>query len=227
MLKLNNIFDTTTFPIRIWRGLFVLFLLSFSLQIQAQTEKKIVQFTGIITDKDSEYPVPFVSISNLSYHNKFFTGNNQGFFSFVAHVGDTIQLSSVGYKTVQLVIPQVEADKFTAVIKMTPDMISLPAVHLLPWASVEEFNIAFMNLKVASDEFLRAKENLTRENLAEMAKQYPMSPGAMHTFSSNQAHIKLANKATNEKGNNPLLNPFAWGRFINHIKQGKESRSKY
>ena len=214
-----------TYP---WLILFFLVLgFSFESQAQEKPQGKIVQFTGIITDNDSEYPVPYASIINLSDNQKFYTANHQGFFSFVAHEGDTIQLSSVGYRSAQVIIPKVSEDKYTALIKLTPDIVSLPAVHLLPWASVEEFNIAFMNLKVASDDILLAKENLTREGLQEMARQYPMSPEAMQTFTSNQAHINLANKATNQKGNNPLLNPFAWGKFINQIKQGNESRKKY
>ena len=211
-----------------WLVLIVL-VISFSFQSQAQdtSKGKIVQFTGIITDMESEYPVPYTTVINVTGNKKFYTANHQGFFSFVAHEGDTIRLSSIGYRSAQVVIPSVKEDKFSTLIKLTPDIISLPAVHLLPWASVEEFNIAFMNLKVASDDVLLAKENLSRESLQEMAKYYPMSSQAMQTFSSNQAHIKLANKTTNEKGNNPLLNPFAWGKFINQIKQGNESRKKY
>ncbi len=203
-----------------------LFLLSLSIQSRAQ-EKKIVQFTGIITDIESEHPVPYVSIVNLSYQNQFFTANHQGFFSFVAHEGDTIQLSSVGYRNAQVVIPKTTEDKYTALIKMTPDLISLPAVHLLPWASVEEFNIAFMNLNVASDDLLLAKENLSRQSLMEMSRTVPLSANEMQTFNSNQAHINLTNKNINQRGNNPLLNPFAWGQFINQIKRGNESRRKY
>lgn len=202
------------------------FLLVLSIQSRAQ-EKKIVQFTGIITDIDSQHPVPYVSIVNLSYQNQFFTANHQGFFSFVAHEGDTIQLSSVGYRNAQVIIPKTTEDKYTALIKMTPDVISLPAVHLLPWASVEEFNIAFMNLNVASDDLLLAKENLSRQSLMEMSRTIPFSAGEMQTFNSNQAHINLTNKNINQRGNNPLLNPFAWGQFINQIKRGNESRKKY
>lgn len=206
--------------------LVILFLLSLSVQSRAQ-EKKIVQFTGIITDIESEHPVPYVSIVNLSYKHQFYTANHQGFFSFVAHEGDTIQLSSVGYRNAQLIIPKTTEDKYTALIKMTPDLISLPAVHLLPWASVEEFNIAFMNLNVASDDLLLAKENLSRQSLMEMSRTIPMNANEMQTFNSNQAHINLTNRNINQRGNNPLLNPFAWGQFINQIKRGNESRKKY
>lgn len=204
----------------------VLLLFSLFGQSKAQ-ERKIVQFTGIITDIDSQHPVPYVSIANLSYKNQFFTSNHQGFFSFVAHEGDTIQLSSIGYRSAQVIIPKTTDDKYTALIKMTADVISLPAVHLLPWASVEEFNIAFMNLNVAADEILLAKGNLSRQSLLEMSKSIPMSADEMQTFNSNQAHISLTNKNVNQRANNPLLNPFAWGQFINQIKQGNESRKKY
>lgn len=206
--------------------LVVLFLLSLFGGAKAQ-EGKIIQFAGIITDIDSQHPVPYVSIVNLSSKNQFFTANHQGFFSFVAHEGDTIQLSSIGYRSAQVIIPKTTGDKYTALIKMTPDVISLPAVHLLPWASVEEFNIAFMNLNVASDDLLIAKENLSRQNLIEMSRTIPMSAEEMQTFNSNQAHISLSNRNINQRGANPLLNPFAWGQFINQIKQGNESRKRY
>ena len=207
-------------------SLIFLFFLALSFQTSAQ-ERKIVQFTGIISDVESQHPVPYVSIVNLSYQNQFFTANHQGFFSFVAHEGDTIQLSSVGYRNAQVIIPKTSEDKYTALIKMTPDLISLPAVHLLPWASVEEFNIAFMNLNVASDDQLLAKENLSRQSLMEMSKTIPLNADEMQTFNSNQAHIGLTNKNINQRANNPLLNPFAWGQFINQIKRGNESRKKY
>lgn len=214
--------------IRIW-SLVILCILVYSVSLKAQDkpQKKIVQFTGIITDTDSEYPVPYVSIVNLSYQNQRFAANHQGFFSFVAHEGDTLQLSSVGYRTVEVVIPKTTEDKYTALIKMTPDVISLPAVHVLPWASVEEFNMAFMNLKVAADDVLLAKQNLSKQSLEEMARNIPMNAAEMHTFNSNQAHINLTNKNINQRANNPLLNPFAWGKFINQIKKGDESRKKY
>lgn len=211
-------------------GYIVFFLiLGFSIQSRAQEKqaKKLVQFTGIISDIDSQYPVPYVSITNVSYQNQFFTANHQGFFSFVAHEGDTIQLSSIGYRSAQVIIPETTEDKYTALIKMTPDVVSLPAVHLLPWASVEEFNIAFMNLNVASDDLLLAKQNLSRQSLLEMSRNVPMDADEMQSFNSNQSHINLMNRSTNQRANNPLLNPFAWAQFINQIKQGNESRKKY
>jgi len=211
-------------------GYIVFFLiLGFSIQSSAQEKqaKKLVQFTGIISDIDSQYPVPYVSITNVSYQNQFFTANHQGFFSFVAHEGDTIQLSSIGYRSAQVIIPETTEDKYTALIKMTPDVVSLPAVHLLPWASVEEFNIAFMNLNVASDDLLLAKQNLSRQSLLEMSRNVPMDADEMQSFNSNQSHINLMNRSTNQRANNPLLNPFAWAQFINQIKQGNESRKKY
>ena len=223
-------FDSFTVDMKlpIWILMSCLFLIfSKSLQAQEKPGDKLVQFTGIIKDDSSSYPVPYVSITNRSYQNQFFTANYQGFFSFVAHEGDTIQLSSVGYRTVEVVIPNTEENRYTAVIKMTADIISLPAVHLLPWASIEEFNIAFMNIKVASDDILIAKENLSRESLMAMAREVPMDAKELNTFTSNQNHIKLSNDHINQRANNPLLNPFAWAKFINSIQKGKESRKKY
>ncbi len=223
-------FDSFTVDMKLpYWILFSCLFLAFSLGLQAQEkpEGKLVQFTGIIKDDTSNFPVPYVSITNVSYQNQFFTANYQGFFSFVAHEGDTIQLSSVGYRSAEIVIPRTDNNKYTAIIKMNADIISLPAVHLLPWASIEEFNIAFMNIKIASDDILLAKQNLSRESLMAMAREVPMDANEINTFTSNQNHIKLSNEHINQRANNPLLNPFAWGKFINSIQKGKESRKKY
>lgn len=223
-------FDSFTIDMKLstWILLSCFFLAFFQgVNAQEKPDNKLVQFTGIIKDDTSSVPVPYVSITNISYQDQFFTANYQGFFSFVAHEGDTIQLSSIGYRSAEVVIPHTNENKYTAIIKMTADVISLPAVHLLPWASIEEFNIAFMNIKIASDDILLAKENLSRESLMAMAKEVPRDANEMRTFTTNQNHIQLSNEHMNQRANNQLLNPFAWAKFINSIQKGKESRKKY
>lgn len=188
---------------------------------------KLVQFSGIIQNSETGEVVPYVSILNKSYQSEFYSANHQGFFSFVAHEGDTIQLSSVGFRTVEVVIPESDNSRHTALIKMNADVIQLPAVHLLPWASVEEFNQAFMALNVADDDYLLAKKNLSRESLNALAREVPLSAGELRNMGAVDRHTRMSNRNINERFSNPLLNPFAWGKFIDHIKRGKESRERY
>src|SRR5690606_16740505 len=141
-----------------------------SAMAQQEVEKKLVQFTGIIQNADSNnVAVPFVSIRNVSYKNQFFASNHQGFFSFVAHEKDTIEFTAIGYRTTRFVIPESEEARYSTLINMETSVTNLPTVVVLPWASVEEFNLAFLSLEIADDDFLLAKRNLSRESLMAMA----------------------------------------------------------
>ncbi|WP_235212313.1 hypothetical protein [Sphingobacterium sp. ML3W] len=148
--------------------------------------------------------------------------NNEGFFSFVAHVGDTIRFTSVGYETLEYVIPQVSGDRLSSAIVMTNLIVELPMVTPYPWASIEEFNIAFMNLEVNSDNLIRAKRNMSKESIDAMAAMMPRTADEMHNYNVNENHRGLSNKVINQRYANPLLNPFAWGSLIQQISKGKK-----
>lgn len=189
-------------------------------------EKKIVQFSGMISSVDGDLPVPFVTVTNASYNNQEHAANNEGFFSFVAHVGDTIKFTSVGFEPVEFVVPETTSDKFTAKISMKSLVVELPAVMPFPWASIEEFNMAFMALDVSDDNVSRIRNSLSPEALAALSRVVPRSAEEIQTFNSMQRHINMSNKAVNQRHSNPLFSPFAWGSFINSIVKGDYSRKR-
>lgn len=189
-------------------------------------QKQLVQFSGVIRHVDSETVVPYVTVTNLSFRGQTFSASHQGYFSFVAHPGDTISFTSLGYSPVRYVIPQVEGKFHTADIRMHTDVIELEVVQPYPWASVEEFNIAFMALEIADDDILIAKRNLSPESIAALAAVTPRDGQEMRTFNTNQNHINLSNRAINQRMANPLLSPFAWGNFIRQITEGNKSRER-
>ncbi|PRD46888.1 hypothetical protein [Sphingobacterium haloxyli] len=205
--------------------IFTLILLLSSGTILAQ-ERKIVQFSGLITSVGGELPVPFVTLTNVSFNNQVHAANNEGFFSFVAHVGDTIRFTSVGFDPVEFIIPETASDKFTAKINMKSLVIELPAVMPFPWASIEEFNMAFMALDVSDDNISRIRNSLSPEALAALSQVVPRSAEEIQTFNALQRHINMSNKTTNQRFANPLFSPFAWGSFINSIVKGDYSRKR-
>jgi hypothetical protein len=81
-------------------------------------ERKIIQYSGIVTTVGSGLPVGYATVTNLSFRNEAFAANNEGYFSFVAHVGDTIRFTSVGFDPLVVTIPEVPGDKYTANIIM-------------------------------------------------------------------------------------------------------------
>jgi len=198
----------------------------FSWATVSAQERQIVQFSGLITSVGGELPVPFVTLTNLSYNNQAHAANNEGFFSFVAHVGDTILFTSVGFEPLEFVIPHTASDKFTTKINMKSMVIELPAVTPFPWASIEEFNIAFMALDLSDDNISRIRSSLSPEALAALSRMVPRSAEEIQTFNSMQRHINMSNKAVNQRFANPLFSPFAWGSFINSIVKGDYSRQR-
>lgn len=189
-------------------------------------ERSIVQFSGVIYNADSNVVVPYVSITNRSDRGKVISANYQGYFSFVAHEGDTILFSAIGYRREALVIPRNVPDKkYTIIMKLKAEVVNLPNVRILPWASIDDFNKAFLSMKFADDDLEIARKNVTHSSLAALSKTLARDSREMDTYSFQNNHIALSNKNMNQRGANPLLNPFAWGALMQQILQGDKSRS--
>lgn len=190
----------------------------------AQEQKQLIQFSGVIYDIDSNTVVPYVTIRNRT-SKKSYSANYKGYFSFVAQEGDSILLTSIGYKDLDLLIPTNARDKkFTVVIKMKSDNIQLPMVRVFPWASVDEFKKEFLTMKFADDDLEIARKNLSRKSIAELAANLPRDGGENAGTVFNNNHIGLSNK--NMVQTNPLMNPFAWAALIKQITEGNKNKKK-
>ncbi len=195
-----------------------IYLTSFS----QNENKKIVQFSGVIYDADSNTVVPYVTLRN-STAGKSYSANYKGYYSFVAHEGDTIHFSSVGYKKTSLTIPYGLKDKkYTTIVKMKSDNILLPVVRVFPWASTDEFKKEFLTMKFADDDLEIAKKNLSKKTLRDLSYSLPRDGGEIQGMSFNNNHIGLTNK--NMVQTNPLLNPLAWAALIKQISEGDKKR---
>ena len=192
-------------------------------QIQYRT---VVQFSGVIMNRDSNTVVPYVTITNTTKKQSY-SANYKGYFSFVAHVGDTMVFSAVGYRREALVIPaDIEQNKHTVLVKMKQEAINLPSVQVYPWASTDEFRKEFMDMKFADDDLEIAKKNVSRENLEALMATLPRDGAEMQGYNFQNNHTRLTNRNINQRLANPLLNPFAWGALIQQIVQGDKSREQ-
>ena len=202
--------------------LLLLFLGAFA-QEKPSTDK-LIQFSGIITDVDSNRVVPYVTITNLRT-NEQRSANYKGYFSFVAHPGDTIVYSAVGFTKAQVIIPtDLPEDKYTAMVQMKSEIVYLPTVNIYPWATAEEFTKDFLSMKVADDDMEIAKKNLSRQSLSGMAQTLPRDAGEISAINWRMNHDRALNK--NMVQTNPLLNPFAWGKLMQQILNGDKSRAQ-
>jgi hypothetical protein len=204
----------------------IIFLLFGGSQSHAQ-QRNILQFSGLISSTgNSDLPVAFATIKNKSFNDQTFISNNDGYFSFVAHSGDTILFTSVGYDPVTFVIPDITDDKYTAHIAMRSLVIELPAVTPFPWASYEDYLTDFMAMKPGDDPISAARRNISPEAMAALARLVPRSAEEIQSYNPQQRHTIMSNKHINQRMANPLLNPFAWAELINQIKRGDYSREK-
>jgi hypothetical protein len=207
--------------------LFLIFLFCSLTGFSQVAGKKLVQFSGIIVNRDSNTVVPYVTITNVTGRDQFFSANYKGYFSFVANEGDTLVFTAVGYKREGIVIPaNISDNKYTILMKMQQEIINLPGVRVYPWASTDEFKKEFMTLKFADDDLEIAKKNVSRESLSAMMASLPRDGGEMQSFNFQNNHNRLVNKNINQRLANPLLNPFAWGALIQQIMQGDRSREQ-
>jgi hypothetical protein len=207
-------------------SLLIFILLSAFNGFAQKPEGKLVQFSGVIYNADSNSVVPYVTITNTSVRNQAYSANYKGYFSFVAHEGDIMTLSAVGYKSQSVTIPAgLSEPKYTVIINLHPSVIQLPMVRVYPWSSVDDFKKEFLTMKFADDDLEIAKKNVSREALMLMAANLGRDGKEMQSYSFQNNHLSLVNKNMNQRMANPLLNPFAWGALLQQIMQGDKSRS--
>lgn len=205
---------------------FTMVLVFFTMGLFAQQTsmgRKLIQFSGIVTDLDSNFVVPYVTITNKSNQEQRYAANYKGYFSFVAHPGDTLVYNAIGYTDKVFIIPlPVGGTQYTAMIKMKSEIVYLPAVRIYPWATVEEFTKDFLSMRVADDDMEIARKNLSRSSINGMIHNLPRDGGEISSSNFRMDQERALNK--NLVQGNPLLNPFAWGKLMQQIFNGDKSR---
>lgn len=190
---------------------------------EQQKEQPLVQFTGVIHNADSnKVIVPYVNITNLSYHNQLNMSNYQGYFSFVVHELDTLKFTSVGYLPQTIVIPAGGNKSYVLQVQLKPQTINLPVVRVFPWATTDEFRKDFITMKIADDDLEIAKKNLYKAIYGVDLNSLPRDAQEIQMASYQDMHMRLMNEHSLTP--NPLLNPIAWGTLIKQISDGDFSR---
>ncbi|GAA4099968.1 hypothetical protein [Mucilaginibacter panaciglaebae] len=204
--------------------LFSLLLLCCTAAVFAQqTERPLVQFSGITRNADSAklVIVPYVSVKNVSTNKQVFISDFEGYFSFVAHERDTLTFSSVGYFPVTIVVPEnVPNHSLVTNVLLKPQIFNLPAVRVFPWATADEFKRDFLAMKIADDDLEIIRKNLNPKTIKEAGATYPHT--VYESINAQEMHNNIVNS---HSITNPLLNPFAWGSLIKDIAAGDKSNA--
>lgn len=196
----------------------VVILLILMHQITHAQENRLIQYSGIVVSTDSaSTPVPFATVFNRSI-NLGSVANYQGFFSFAARVGDSIEISSVGFRKGVTVVPNIpENQSYTAIIFLQPEMTTLPETRVYPWFTKSQFRDAFVHLNIPDDDIERARKNLNAEKLRELGETIrDPNLNARQTL-SNYAYTYYYQGQYQPQA---ILSPTAWMQFFDALKSG-------
>lgn len=109
-------------------SIYVILFLSFQ-WLTAQDPE--LQLTGKVVQGST--PIYNVTVANKSTYSGTIT-DVYGSFSLLAHPGDTISFSSIGYKQVVYEVPDtIDAESFRILVNMVADTFLLKEAMVVPW----------------------------------------------------------------------------------------------
>lgn len=201
--------------------LFTIALLGSLMFVQAQNptdDKKLVQFSGMVLTSDSLMVMPYVSIY-IPGTSRGTVSDLNGFFSFVAHKGDTVVFSSLGYKTSKFYIPDtLKSHKYSMVKLMTSDTFYLDEAVIRPLPTREMFDYYFVKTEVPDDALEIARKNLDREQMKEYREKMGMDGGENQRYYLQQQAQKFYYAGQIPPMN--IFSPIAWAKFFEAWQRG-------
>jgi CarboxypepD_reg-like domain len=193
-------------------------------EARAQGARRVVQFTGIVTQGDSLFGVAGAAV----YVPKVARGtitNEFGYFSLPVLAGDSLIVRALGFRSRLIVIPQeYQKEGYSAIIRMEEDATMLPEVRVFPYTTEKLFKEAFLALKLPERALTAPEKNLNEETLRRIYQTMPSSAAAnaRSTFDQQQQAVLRRNQIPTLS----LLDPFAWARFVKDVKSGSLKRVK-
>lgn len=187
------------------------------------TGKRIVQFTGLVVSGEKAFGVPGVSVL-LPREQRGTTTNNVGYFSIPVLEGDTALISAVGYKRQNYPIPASKEASHSVIIYLQADTLLLPTVEVSPYPTEELFKKAVLSLNLNDPNLRNARENLDPYKMETMAREMGMTPTENFRYNNLNEVRKMEQRRMAPQLQ--LLNPFAWGQFIQSVKRGDLKRQK-
>ncbi|MGL1887566.1 MAG: carboxypeptidase-like regulatory domain-containing protein [Reichenbachiella sp.] len=181
--------------------------------------KKIIQFTGIVLDTESEQGVPGVHIY-APKGGRGTTSNPYGYFSMAVLEGDSLIISAISFEKENFIIPTLPEDKynFTVVISLKRDTTYLEELEVYPFPSEDLLKEAILAFQLPS-QYNNTQRTLDQQMLNRMYRNLSMDGNNNYQYyMSQQAQAYNLKYQVNSIS---LLNPFAWNQFIKSLKKDK------
>ncbi len=189
---------------------------------------KPIQISGIIITNDSVPQfIPYAHVI-VKRKNRGTISNAQGFFSMAALPGDSLRVTTIGFKPEFLVIPDTLKQKeYLARVRLNRDTTLLEEVTLYPWPTPGQFKNSFLATRVPTTEEDIAMRNLAIQELKARAAAMGYSAEEMQDFMIRSQQQEIYNFGRYQGFSNggtailgSLTNPFAWAEFFQAIKRG-------
>ena len=203
-----------------------LLLLSFS-TIMGQTNEKerYVQVSGIITDVSFK-PVGGVAVFSKKLKRGILS-ERTGIYSITSTPGDSIFFRALGFKRYYTIIPETyEARHCEVDIVLAVDTIQIQEVNVMPWKNYSDF-IKDVTKEHPVDPLIENMNDNIASIYVAIANQSDVrvSPEAGYRYAMEQNFGAMATRGQYPINN--LLNPFAWSKFIQGIKNGLFKNQKF
>jgi hypothetical protein len=184
--------------------------------------ENIIQINGVTMTADSLRAVPYVTVL-VKNKNRGVESEANGVFSLVCYKGDTLQFSSIGFRTKEFAVPKdLKGQYFTLIQLMVQDTFYLPETIIRPLPTKEGFDYAFRYWNIPNDQYEIARRNTDAFMLRMLSYTLPISG---HEAQSRELK-KQANDAVYYGQQKPMniLSPIAWGEFFDAWKRGDYRR---
>ena len=211
----------------VYRLLFLLLLpplFASTVRAQEESDSRIVQINGITITADSLRLVPGVTIT---VKNKYrgVNSSDQGVFSIVCYKGDTLEFTSIGFRSKIYVVPiRIQGQYFSMVQLMVQDTFYLPETIVRPLPGRDEFDYAFRHWRIPDDQLEMARRNTDALTLRALA--FTMARDGRENQAAYQGGLARDAVYFGQVKPSQIFNPLAWAEFFEAWKRG-DFRKKY
>lgn len=198
---------------------------AFTQKSYAQGENRVILFSGFVVSGESSDPIPGVHLY-VPKAGRGTSTSSEGFFALAVLPGDSLIVSSIGFKKRYYRVPLDKSDNFSVVIELNEDITTLPIIEVFPYPTEELFKEAVLATTLPDEEKMEAlRNNLNQEMITRLALTMSMDASMNYRYSATQDAIRLGNRTSIPTLQ--LLNPFAWAKFIQSIKRGDFKKGKW
>jgi hypothetical protein len=190
----------------------------FFLNGQAQEKERFFQVSGLITDEENK-PLQNVGVISLMLKRGTLSAKS-GIYSITSTPGDTIFFRALGFKKKFVIMPvDYEERHLTMDVILAQDTIPIETVVVMPWKSYSEFIKDMTTPTPVAPEIENMNKNIASvKSAASNLNGVRITPEAGYRYAMQQNFNATATKGQYPINN--LLNPFAWAKFINGMKNG-------